>query len=306
VTKDRPCDTQYAIRNTYASPNSVLQTLKQASDALAAAGCDTPRLDAEVLLAHALNRDRAWLYARPEQILSSHQLSVYQSLVSCRARREPVAYLTGCKEFFGLEFIVTRDVLIPRPETERLVELALQWVAATSSPPIIADVGTGSGAIAVTLAVHLPQAYVVATDTSPAALVVAQRNAARHGVANRVRYVQGDLLAPLARRWRCSYFIVANPPYLSQAELAAAPPEVARWEPRAALDGGPDGLSVIRRLLVMAADRLHPGGTLLLEIGAGQGAEVLKLAHRHFPQAIVEIARDYAERDRLLAVRHAR
>jgi release factor glutamine methyltransferase len=304
VTKDGPCDTQYAIRNTYASHNSALQTLKQATDTLAAAGCDTPRLDAEVLLAHTLDRDRAWLYAHPEQILSSYQLGTYQSLVSRRARREPVAYLTGHKEFFGLEFIVTPDVLIPRPETERLVELALQWVAATSSSPIIADVGTGSGAIAVTLAVHLPHAFVVATDTSPAALVVAQRNAARHGVADRVRYVQGDLLAPLAGRY--TYFIVANPPYLSQAELAAAPPEVARWEPRAALDGGPDGLSVIRHLLVMAAERLHPGAALLVEIGASQGAEVLQLARRHFPQATVEIARDDAERDRLLAVRHAR
>jgi release factor glutamine methyltransferase len=306
VTEDGPWDAQYAIRRTCASHNSVLQSLKQASDTLAGAGCDTPRLDAEVLLAHALNRDRGWLYAHPEQILSSHQLSVYQSLVSCRAKREPVAYLTGHKEFFGLEFTVTRDVLIPRPETERLVELALEWMAATSSPPIIADVGTGSGAIAVTLAVHLPQAQVIATDTSAAALVIAQRNATRHGVADRVGYVQGDLLAPLARRWRYSYFIAANPPYLSQAELAAAPPEVAHWEPHAALDGGPDGLSVIRRLLIMAADRLHPGGALLVEIGAGQGAEVLKLAQRHFPQAMVEIARDYAERDRLLAVRHAR
>jgi release factor glutamine methyltransferase len=306
VTEDGPCDAQYAIRRTCASHNSVLQTLNQASDTLAVAGCDTPRLDAEVLLAHALNRDRAWLYAHPEQILSSHQLSAYQSLVSCRARREPIAYLTGHKEFFGLEFIVTRDVLIPRPETERLVELTLEWMAATSSPPIIADVGTGSGAIAVTLAVHLPQAQVIATDTSPAALGIAQRNAARHGVADRVWYVQGDLLAPLAGGRRYDYFIVANPPYLSQAELAAAPPEVARWEPRAALDGGPDGLSVIRRLLAMAADRLHASGAVLVEIGAGQGAEVLKLARRHFPQAIVEITRDYAERDRLLAVRPGR
>ncbi len=306
MTEDGPCDAQYAIRRTCASHNSVLQTLNQASDTLAAAGCDTPRLDAEVLLAHALNRDRAWLYAHPEQILSSHQLSAYQSLVSCRARREPVAYLIGHKEFFGLEFSVTPDVLIPRPETERLVELALEWMATTSSPPIIADVGTGSGAIAVTLAVYLPQAQVIATDTSATALVIAQRNAARHGVADRVRYVQGDLLAPLAGGWRYSYFIAANPPYLSQAELAAAPPEVARWEPRAALDGGPDGLSVIRRLLAMAADRLHAGGAVLVEIGAGQGAEVLKLARRHFPQAMVEIARDYAERDRLLAVRLGR
>jgi release factor glutamine methyltransferase len=253
-----------------------------------------------VLLAHALGRERSWLYAHPENLLSPHQLSLYQSLVSRRARREPVAYLTGHKEFFGLDFVVTPDVLIPRPETEHLVEWALQLAVAIPSPLTMADVGTGSGAIAVTLAVRLAQAVVVATDTSSAALAVTQRNAGCHGVAGRIHCVQGDLLAPLIGRF---HLIVANPPYLSHADLAAAPPEVANWEPRAALDGGPDGLAVIRHLLAMASDRLHPNGALLVEIGASQGPEVFSLARRHFPQAKVEIARDYAGLDRLLVVR---
>ena len=285
-----------------ASRNPSAQTLEQASQILAAAGCEAPRLDSEVLLAHVLGQDRAWLYAHPEYVLSPTQSSAYQSLVSRRAQREPVAYLTRHKEFYALDLFVTRDVLIPRPETEGLVEQAIQWVKTSSVPGTIADVGAGSGAIAVSLAVNLPQAQVIATDTSPTALAVARHNAARHGVANRVFPLQGDLLAPLSGPLG---LVVANPPYLSQAELAEAPPEVARWEPRAALDGGPDGLDVIRRLLGMASDRLGPGAALLVEIGAGQGSDVLGLAHRYFPGATVEIARDYADRDRMLCVRFA-
>jgi release factor glutamine methyltransferase len=284
----------------YASRSPVLQILKHSTQALTTAGCDTPRLDAEVLLAHILDQDRGWLYAHPEHVLSAPQVHAYQALVSRRAEREPVAFLTGHKEFFGLDFVVTPDVLIPRPETERLVELALQWAKTSPSPRTIVDVGTGSGAIAVTLAVHLSQACIIATEVSPAALAIARRNLVRHGVANRVHCVQGDLLAPLLGALD---LIVANPPYLSQAELVAAPPEVACWEPRAALDGGPDGLVAIRHLLEMAPNRLHPAGALLVEIGADQGAEVSRLASHYFPQATVEIARDDAKRDRVLVVR---
>jgi release factor glutamine methyltransferase len=284
----------------YTPRNPLTHILEHASQALAAASCDTPRLDAEVLLAHLLGQNRAWLHAHPEHALTPTQLGAYQSLVSRRARREPVAYLTGHKEFFGLDFFVTSDVLVPRPETERLVELALQWLASFSLPGIVADVGTGSGAIAVTLAARVPQTRVVATDTSPAALALARRNAARHGVANRLFCVQAHLLAPLAGPLD---LIVANPPYLSSSELAAAPPEVAGFEPRLALDGGPDGLSVIRELLVMALDHLRSDGALLVEIGAGQGAQVLALARHHFPEATIEIARDYAGHDRMLVVR---
>ncbi len=284
------------------SAGFVSSSLLQAAQTLAAAGCDTPRLDAEVLLAHALQRDRAWLYSHPEYALTPDQLDDYMTLIARRAEREPVAYLTGHKEFFGLDLVVTPDVLIPRPETERLVEIALQILGAGPDSEIaaIADVGTGSGAIAVALAAHAPAARVVAVDTSAAALAVARRNAARRGVAGRVDCLQADLIAPLKGPF---HLIVANLPYLSQADLVAAPPEVARWEPRLALEGGPDGLAAIRRLLAAAAPRLRPAGALLAEIGAGQGAGVLALAGRHFPGAAAEIVQDYAGLDRVLVVR---
>jgi release factor glutamine methyltransferase len=282
--------------------NSIVQVLLQAGTRLAARGCDTPRLDAEVLLAYVAGQDRAWLYAHPEHILSSSQLSAYHSLIERRARREPVAYLTGSKECYGLEFLVTPDVLIPRPETERLIEIALEWLATSPAEGLIVDVGTGSGAIAVTLAANVAHAQVVATDTSPAALSVTRHNAARHGVAARVHCIQADLLAPLPEKLA---LIVSNPPYLTPAELEAAAPEVARYEPRHALDGGPDGLAVLERLLAMALCRLCPGGALLVEIGAGQGTRARALVRGHFPESSVEIARDYAGRDRVLVIRLA-
>jgi release factor glutamine methyltransferase len=282
--------------------DSVAQTLLQAAQTLSDAGCDAPRLDAEVLLAHVLEQDRAWLYAHPEYSLDPNQFGDYQALIARRAEREPAAYLTGHKEFFGLDFVVTPGVLIPRPETERLVEIALQMLEAGSSSetPAIVDVGTGSGAIAVALATHARAAHVVAADISAAALVIARQNVIRHGVAGRVDCLQGDLLAPLKGPF---HLIVANLPYLSRADLAAAPPEVARWEPRLALEAGPDGLTDIRRLLATAASRLCPAGALLAEIGAGQGADVLALANQHFPRATVEIAQDYAGLDRVLIAR---
>jgi len=291
------------LRNTeYVIRDSVAQTLLQAVQTLSAAGCDTPRLDAEVLLAYGLGKDRAWLYAHPEYALAPDQLGDYQALIARRAAHEPVAYLTGHKEFFGLDFVVTPGVLIPRPETEQLVEIALQILEAEACPDTIAiaDVGTGSGAIAITLAMHVQAAHIFAIDVSAAALAAARHNAVRHGVAGRVDCLQGDLLAPLRGAF---HLIVANLPYLSRADLAAAPPEVARWEPRLALEGGPDGLAVIRRLLAAAANRLHPAGALLAEIGAGQGADVLALADQHFPRAAVEIAQDYTGLDRVLVVR---
>jgi release factor glutamine methyltransferase len=284
-----------------ASRKPLVQIRNHASQILAAAGCDTPGLDAEVLLAYVLGQDRAWLYTHPEYVLPPSHVDAYRSLVSRRARREPVGYLTGRKEFYGLDFVVNSDVLIPRPETEHLVQRAIEWAAASSSLLVIADVGTGSGAIAVTLAVHLPRAHVVASDTSLPALAVARHNAVRHGVADRVHPLQADLLASLKGPLN---LIVANPPYLSQAELAVAPPEVACWEPRAALHGGPDGTAVIRRLLDMASTRLSSDAALILEIGADQGSQVADLAHSYFPGAEVQIASDYARRDRLLVVQH--
>ncbi|MBN1995017.1 MAG: peptide chain release factor N(5)-glutamine methyltransferase [Anaerolineae bacterium] len=289
---------------------SILETAVQR---LAQAQSDTPRLDAEVLLAHALHKDRAWLYTHSQAVPPSRQISRFHHLLTRRVQQEPVAYLIGHKEFFGLDFQVNRRVLIPRPETELLVETAIHIAAAikgcapigqpgsapSSTPLSIADIGTGSGCIAIALAKHLAGVSVVAVDRSPEALQVARQNAARHGVADRISWVAGDLLQPLVYPFA---LIVSNPPYVSPAELAAAPPEVSRYEPRPALDGGRDGLDLIRRLLAQAPTKLAPGGSLLIEIGAGQGAAAAGLAGEYFPQAHLEIKKDLAGLDRLLVL----
>lgn len=253
-------------------------------------------LDAQVLLANLMERERGWLLAHPEAALDGRQASCFRALVERCAAGEPVAYLTGRREFFGLSFDVSPAVLIPRPETEHLVEAALEW-AKPRQPLAIADVGTGSGAIAVSLAVHLPGARLVATDTSRPALGVAARNAARHAVDDRIGLVQTDLLRGLR-----PYFdlIVANPPYIPSGQLADL--AVARYEPHAALDGGPDGLDVVRRLLASVPRLLAVDGLLLVEIGAEQGAAVTALARESWPGADVAVLRDYAGHERLLRV----
>ena len=279
---------------------SIEATLREAAARLSEAGVDSPRLDAELLLAHALGRDRAYLLAHPEQPLSPKQSTRFDALVARRAAREPLAYITGRRWFFGLEFEVTRDALIPRPETETLVEMALDWLARRDDreQPRVADVGTGSGAIAVSLAMHAA-VEIVALDASFAALRLARANARRHRVAARIHFVQGDLLAPLAATFD---LIVANLPYIPTADLAHLMPEVRDYEPRSALDGGPDGLRVIERLLAQAPARLKKGGALLLEIGHGQGENASALARRYFPRARVEVHRDLAGRERVLAI----
>ncbi len=248
-----------------------------------------------MLLAHILHTSRTWLLAHPEHPLDPNQLTDYQTAIALRASGYPLPYLTGHVEFYGLDFEVTPDVLIPRPETETLVELAL-----ARRPATVIDVGTGSGCIAIALAVHLPQAIVYATDISRAALAVARRNAARHRVADRVHLLAGDLLAPCAGPVD---LVVSNPPYVAEGEFAALPHSVREHEPRLALDGGPDGLAVIRRLLAQAPAVLRPGGTLLIEIGANQGAAVAQLARRHFES--VRIHPDLAGHDRVLEVAQA-
>ncbi|MFQ5856769.1 MAG: peptide chain release factor N(5)-glutamine methyltransferase [Anaerolineae bacterium] len=270
--------------------------LAQAAAVLENAGIEEARLDAELLLVHALGITRAQLHAHPQGQLSSAELATCRQLIARRARREPVAYIVGHKEFYGLDFFVDDRVLIPRPETELLVERAIEISQRQS---VVADVGTGSGAIAVSLAVHLPQALVYATDASPGALKVAACNCRRHGVEDRVHLLQGHLLEPLPEPVD---LIAANLPYVSQAELAQLPPEINCYEPREALNGGPDGLDHIRRLLAQAGGHLKPEGGILLEIGATQGPAVVALVRRHFPGARVEIARDYAGLDRVVIV----
>jgi release factor glutamine methyltransferase len=238
----------------------------------------TPRLDAELLVAHALGLPRVQLYVQYDRPLVPEELTAIRELIKRRQAGESVAYLVGKKEFWGLEFAVDARVLVPRPDTETLIEEARERLTGAAVESLrIADIGTGSGAIALTLAKLFPAATVVAVDISPAALEVARGNAERLGLG--VTFLEGDLAAPLAGQAPLS-LIAANLPYIPSGELAALPAEV-RVEPTLALDGGPDGLALVRRLVGDALPLLGPGGVLALEIGVGQApatAELLRAA----------------------------
>lgn len=272
--------------------------LAWARDRLAAAP-DAEPLDAPLLLAHVLGVERAALIAHPERALSLSQLDIFHALVQQRVAGMPMAYLVGSRAFYDREFYVTPDVLIPRPETEHLVEAALAWGRGRDGLRVV-DVGTGSGAIAVILAAHLPGARVLAIDISPEAVSVARHNAARYDLGERLAAIRGDLLAPLLAVGETVDLIAANLPYIATEELAGLP--VMRCEPRLALDGGPDGLALIRRLLRQLPAALAPGGLALLEIGAGQGAAVRSLAQAALPGADVRVRRDYAGHERVVSI----
>jgi release factor glutamine methyltransferase len=242
--------------------------LQWTADYLKQHGSESPRLEAEVLLAHARGCKRIELYtsfadAAPEELRTK-----FRELVRRRAEGAPVAYLVGHREFYSLDFLVTPDVLIPRPETELIVLTALEIIKARGAqeePVRVADVGTGSGIIGITIARQAPRARITAVDISPAALGVARQNAERLGVAERVEFLQSDLLAALPREARFE-LIASNPPYVSTAEFAALARDVQAYEPQLALLAGPTGTSVIERLVPAAAEHLAPGGSLLLEI----------------------------------------
>ena len=237
----------------------------QAARARLAATSKNPRRDAEVLLAHLLGCDQAALLTHPERLLSPFELDHFERLLRRRLACEPMQYITGEQEFFGLHFEVSPDVLIPRPETEHLVEAVLERFGAGDNPRIV-DVGTGSGAIAVALAHALPLARVTAVDLFSPALQVARRNAQRHGLLERMTFLQSDLLQAIDATGFDA--VVSNPPYVAERE--ALEPQVADYEPHSALYAGPTGLEVYERLIPQARKILKPEGWLLLEIGYGQ------------------------------------
>ena len=282
---------------------TIHQLLADATAALRHAS-PTPRLDAELLLAHVLGWSRARVLAERNVTPADGQRASFAALVLRRENLEPVAYLVGHKEFYGLDFVVDRRVLVPRPETELLVDLAIARARASmrrrgadeQGTVRIADIGTGSGCVAVALAVHLPAAHVQAIDISPDALDVAQLNVSRHNVAGRVKLLEGDLLAPVAGPLD---LVVSNPPYTILAEVDEG---VRRHEPHLALDGGEGGLAPYARLLREGLGKLAPGGVLLAEIGAWQGAALLALARGIAPHALVRLHQDLAGRDRVLEV----
>ena len=244
-------------------------------DDFARRGIESARLEADLLLAHALGVKRIALYMDPERPLVDSELAGVRALVARRRAREPVAYILGEREFYGRSFRVDRHVLIPRPDTETLVELARDFLEAGPEGAIL-DLCTGSGAIAITLAAECPTRTVVASDVSPEALQVARANVERHDLGERVTLRQGDLFEVVAEgeRFAC---ITINPPYVTHAELAGLEPDVRDHEPRLALDGGEDGLAFYRRIACEAGARLSEGGGLFVEVGAGQAAQVAQL-----------------------------
>ena len=261
-----------------------------------------PRLEAELLLQHALGFDRIQLYQRLHDEMPPDKEAAYHDLVWRRLCGEPTPYIIGRADFYDIELAVAPAAAIPRPETELLVEetLALAGERLQGTPALaIVDVGTGCGAIALALATHLPSAQIIATDISPAALALAQGNAESLGLASSVRFLCGDLLAPLEQPVD---IVVANLPYVRSTEWERLPVEIRCHEPREALDGGPDGLRAIERLLRQAPAYLCPGAALLLEIGYDQGPAVVALASEVFPEAAIMVKKDLASLDRLVVI----
>jgi release factor glutamine methyltransferase len=242
--------------------------LREAVERLGASGVPSPQFAAELLLMHAAECDRARLYAHPESLLSPEQVAQYSALIDRRAAGTPTQYLTGKQEFWGLEFEVKPGVLIPRPETEHVIEVALERLgtARLSKPLRVADIGTGSGCIAVALAKELSAATLYATDLSGVVLEVARRNAARHGVADRISFVECNLLDGVAEPAHFD-LIVSNPPYVGTHERESLPREVRDHEPHVALFAGEDGMALYPPLIAQAAARLAPAGLLVLELG---------------------------------------
>lgn len=261
-------------------------------------GIENPRLNIELLLAHVLQKRRLDLYLQFERELDEATLARLRELVRRRAEGEPVQYVTGEAPFYGLTFAVNRHVLIPRPETELLVEAVLKRVTNHQSPITVVDVGTGSGCIAVTLAKQLPAAQIVAVDASGEALAVARANARRHGVEKNTRFLQGDLVEALPDNVGADV-VVSNPPYIASGDWATLPKEVRDFEPVQALIAGADGLEVIRRLVKTAKRVLSPSGFVALEIGAGQRAAVEQLFGDHGYGA-VEVVKDLQGHERVL------
>jgi release factor glutamine methyltransferase len=258
---------------------------------------DSPALDAQVLLSHVCNKERAWVLAHPEKKLNAKQQSALNVVISRVKSGEPLPYILGNWPFYGLDFKVNAETLIPRPETELMVEEALQWLNAHPGRRSVIDVGTGSGCIAITLAVHIQDLQVTGSDISLAALEVASINADNHGVAARLKLVHADLLPDNLSSYD---MICANLPYVPTKTLERL--DVFGREPTLALDGGPDGLRLIRRLITQAARILAPEGLVMLEIEATQGEEALSLAEEFYPKAQIELLPDLAGHNRIIRI----
>ena len=306
--KEGPPSRAQSLQHRPSQPSHQIRSvLAEATSKLVTHGVDTAHLDAETLLAHALTLTRAQLLARLSSSISLVEQEAFQHLLARRLRREPLAYITGKREFWSREFAVTPEVLIPRPETELLIETVLRLVAQSHTnslqPPMrVLDIGTGSGCIAITLAKELPTVELWAVDLSSAALTIALANARHHGVEQRINFLQGDLFSAIPEDSRFDV-VVSNPPYIARDELTALQPEVRDWEPQAALDGGNDGLAFYRRLVNDSPKHLRPSGWLIMELGAGQCSIVMRLiqAQSNFRESFC--VQDYAGFNRVIAAR---
>jgi release factor glutamine methyltransferase len=280
----------------------IRKMLEVGATRLAALG-ESPVLDAQVLMAHVFGQSRTWVLAHATDTPDPAQTQAYEDLLTRLESGEPLPYVLGRHEFFGLEFELTPDVLIPRPETELLVQKALNWMEGAPDRRTFADVGTGSGCIAISLAFRVADARCMATDISPAALNVARQNARKHGVADRINFIECDILPsadPSLASEQLLDLVCANLPYIPSAQLRSLP--IFGHEPTLALDGGPDGLDPFRRFFSLAPAWLAPGGLMLLEIESSSGPAVLSLAYDAFHEAAFHLHRDLAGRDRLLEI----
>lgn len=280
---------------------TIRKAIREAGSRFGQKGYSTPGLDAEVLLAHCLGVDRAVLFRDPDRPLTPRERQTFEDLTGRRLRGEPVAYIVGRKEFWSLDFKVGPGVLVPRPETEILVQTVLETAARLGKAALrILEVGTGSGAVSVALARELESARIVSTDLSPEALKVARENAASHAVADRIFFIAGNLLGPFHGAFD---MILSNPPYLSESEYENLPGEMRRFEPKSALVAGPEGTEFHRAMIRHAEGLLANGGWLFLEIGFGQKGAVRDLIVRSGGYDSVRFTRDYAGIDRVAAAR---
>jgi len=278
------------------------EALQSAAQALLGKGIDDASVEAELLLGHVLGMSKTQLYTEPGKVLTTTEISQLWNLIQRRLNHEPAAYILGHCEFYGIDLYVDCHTLIPRPETELLVEQAVELAHRISQPGrriTIADVGTGCGAIAISLAIALPQAKIYATDISVPALHVAEMNCQRHVVTSHVELLQGDLLEPLSQPVD---MMVANLPYIKDGEFKDLSPEITNFEPTSALSGGLDGLDKIQKILGQMPGKLNYGGCFLLEIGKGQGREVTSLIKNYFPQASIELISDLGDIERVVKV----
>jgi release factor glutamine methyltransferase len=258
--------------------------LKVTADYLKEKEIDSPRLTAEILLSHQLKTDRVNLYLNFDQPLTENEISGYRSLIKRRVLHEPIQYITGIQEFWSLDFMVDPQVIIPRPESELLVEQAVKRIgtnfAKQSRPPRILDLGTGSGVLAISVAKELTQAQIWATDLSDGALSIARRNAEKHGVSDRIKFMYGDLWEPITNLNFTFDMIISNPPYVASEEYDDLAPEVRDYEPRLALDGHKGGMYFIEKILKGGPDYLSPGGWLIMEMAPDQTGKALLFAEQ--------------------------